>query len=75
MNSTIRNAERMSLDDFEELLLNRPKDEKWELSVSGGLSRHRASSFSPRRMSFAVSAPSPSSCIAAATAADACAGL
>ena len=31
MNSTIRKSERMSLDDFEELLLNRPEDEKWEL--------------------------------------------
>jgi hypothetical protein len=31
MNSAIRNAERMSLDDLEELLLNRPEDEKWEL--------------------------------------------
>jgi Uma2 family endonuclease len=31
MNSTIRKAERMSLDDFEELLFDRPEDEKWEL--------------------------------------------
>jgi hypothetical protein len=31
MNSTIRKAERISLDDFEELLLDRPEDEKWEL--------------------------------------------
>jgi Uma2 family endonuclease len=31
MNSAIRKPERMSLDDFEELLLNRPEEEKWEL--------------------------------------------
>ena len=31
MNSAMRKAERMSLDDFEELLLNKPEDEKWEL--------------------------------------------
>ena len=36
---------------------------------------YRASSFKPRRMSFAVSASAPSSFIAAATAADACPGL
>jgi hypothetical protein len=137
MNSAIRNAERMSLDDLEELLFNRPEDEKWELiddvlvkgmvgarvehhiiidnigyalrshferaakipttfnpaltlsrslegrlalplrsasTIDGSLFTHLASSFRPRRMSFAVSATSPSSRIAAATAAEACPG-
>jgi hypothetical protein len=38
MNSTIWKPDRMSLDDFEELSLNKPEDEKWEL-IDGVLVR------------------------------------